>query len=334
MPNDSTLQAYKLLIIMVLVSLLIVSIRSNDAAAGEETPRSSTRPLVIGHRGAAGLAPENTLTAFTLAIELGVDAIELDVLLSADGVLVVHHDFTLKPEIARTSDGNWLGSSQRIRIKNLTVDQLKSYDVGRLKPGTKYARRHPDQQPADGERIPTLKEVISLLKQKAAPDLVLCIEIKTSPEKPEMTPSPQTVADRVAQVVMSESFSRRTRILSFDWRALIQVQKTAPQISTVYLTSRYKQFKPFNKEATLSWTAGFDPAEFDGSMPKMIKAAGGKHWAVKFRDISAAQVQEAHEAGIAVYVWTVDSMTDMKQLLLMGVDGIITNRPDLLKNLL
>ena len=88
------------------------------------------KPLIIGHRGAAGLAPENTLAAFARACELGVDGIELDVLVSADGELVVHHDFRLKPEIARTADGNWISSASPPAVKDLTVAQLKTYDVG------------------------------------------------------------------------------------------------------------------------------------------------------------------------------------------------------------
>jgi glycerophosphoryl diester phosphodiesterase len=320
--------------IPIIIVLLFMAILAREPARGDSVPAivraSNQKPLVIGHRGTAALAPENTLAAFTHAIELGVDAVELDVLLSADGQLVVHHDFTLNPEIARTSDGQWVDESQRTLIKELTIDQIKTYDVGRLKPGSALARRYPDQQPVDGERIPTLREVIGLLKQKAAPDLFLCIEIKTSPEKPDMTPPPETVADAVVRVVRSENFAPRTKILSFDWRSLVRIQETAPEIPTVYLTSQFKQFKPFGKAKTLLWTAGFDPADYDGSLPKMIRAAGGRHWAAKYSQITADHVRRAHEAGIMVYVWTVDSKSDMTYLIRMGVDGIITNRPDLL----
>jgi glycerophosphoryl diester phosphodiesterase len=290
--------------------------------------------MIVGHRGAAGLAPENTLTAFALAAELGIDAIELDVLLTADGELVVHHDFRLNPETTRLPDGSGVGNSQRLPIKDLTVDQLKKYTVGRIDPGARYEKRYPSQQPADGESIPTLREVIALLRQKAAPDLELWIEIKTSPEAPELTPPVHTVADAVAQVVLSEKFVPRTRILSFDWRALARIQKTAPDIPTVYLTSRYKQFKPLNRAVTLSWTAGIDPADFGGSVPRMIKAAGGRYWGAKHTQISAKQIQESHDLGIAVYVWTVDAVSDMHRLLQLGVDGIVTNRPDRLQSLL
>ena len=102
---------------------------------------------LIGHRGAAGLSPEKTLAAFKRAFNLGVDAVELDVLLTSDKELIVHHDYRLKPEIARTPDGAWLKGWEGPTIKKLTLAELMNYDVGRLKPNTKYARRYPDNNP-------------------------------------------------------------------------------------------------------------------------------------------------------------------------------------------
>jgi glycerophosphoryl diester phosphodiesterase len=89
--------------------------------------------LLTGHRGAAGLYPENTLSGFERALDLGVDGIELDVMTTADGALCVHHDYRLKPETARTSDRQWLSSQADIPIKSLTYKELQTYDVGRLK---------------------------------------------------------------------------------------------------------------------------------------------------------------------------------------------------------
>ena len=105
--------------------------------------QSMEKFYVIGHRGAAGLAPENTLAAFTRAWKICVDAVELDVQLSADGEVVVHHDYRLKPEITRSATGDWLNGSLGPTIKYLTLAQLKTYDVGRLKPDTVYWRQYP-----------------------------------------------------------------------------------------------------------------------------------------------------------------------------------------------
>ena len=146
-----------------------------------------------------------------------------------------------------------------------------------------------------------------------------------------MTPPPETVAEAVVEIVRRENFVSRTLILSFDWRALARVQALAPEIPTVYLTSQYKPIKPFDKVTTLLWTAGLDPTDYEGSLLKMVQAAGGRYWAEKNGRITAHLIQQAHEAGIQVYAWTVDSQSDARQLMQMGVDGIITNRPDLLR---
>lgn len=291
---------------------------------------------VIGHRGAAGLAPENTLAAFSRALNVGVDAVELDVQLSKDGVVIVYHDFRLKPEITRTSEGKWLGRRKRLPIKDLTLAELKQYDVGRLKPDTTYSNRYPDQQPVDGERIPTLREVISLVKSRPGDETELWIEVKTSPEKPKLSQSPEAVTDAVVAALRKEAFSARTMILSFDWRALAHVQKTAPEIPTVYLSpigTRWTHVTP-GQAGPAQWSAGIDVGDFDGSIPRAVKAAGGRYWDPNHMTITPDLVQEAHGLGLKVFVWTPDSREQMLHLMEMNVDGITTNRPDILKAIL
>ena len=286
---------------------------------------------LIGHRGAAGLAPENTLASFRRACEIGVNAMELDVLLTADGQIAVHHDFSLKPEIARTADGSWIEDHAAPVIQNLTLAELKAYDVGRLKPSSRYARRYPELQPVDGERIPSLEEVIALLKNSCPPATQLWIEIKTSPEKPDLTPKPEVVAETVVGLVRQKRLTDRTRILSFDWRVLVHVQKIAPEISTVYLSlvgRSLNNIKP-GQPGPSPWTAGIDIDDYNGSIPRAIDAAGGRCWANYYKQMTRSDLNEAHELGIEVFVWTVDSKNEMSRFIEMGVDGIITNRPDI-----
>jgi glycerophosphoryl diester phosphodiesterase len=288
---------------------------------------------VIGHRGAAGLLPENTLSAFRRACEIGVDAIELDVLSTADNRIVVHHDYALKPEITRAPHGDWLDRPGPA-ILELTLAELKIYDVGRLKPGTRYSRRYPEQQPVDGERIPTLEEAILLIKATCDPATQLWIEVKTNPEKPDLTPAPETVANRVVQLLRQQNFTKRARILSFDWRALLQVQKIAPNVATVYLSlegMRLNNIKPGQPGAS-PWMAGLDIDDFSGSIPRAIKAAGGRHWAPYYKRLTRSLLKEARGLGIQIFVWTPDKQRDMERLIEVGVDGIITNRPDILKS--
>ena len=335
--NRYHIEFYCKLIIAALVIVFLISTASHWSLAkdlaSEKGDSGNKRFYVIGHRGAAGLAPENTLSAFALACEVGVDAVELDVLVSADGEVVVYHDFRLKPEITRSPDGKWLESSLKRKIKDLRLIDIKTYDVGRLKPGTRYSRRYPEQIPIDGERIPTLREVIRLVKEQCCKKTELWVEIKTTPEKPGLTPPPELVTETVIKVLNEENIADRTRILSFDWRNLVHAQKIAPSISTVYLSLegvRLNNIKRGQPGAS-TWLAGLDIDDFSGSIPHVIEASGGRYWAPYYKHLTVSSLQTAHKLGLKVYVWTPDADVAMKRLIEMGVDGIITNRPDRLK---
>ena len=321
-------------------NVVLLLITSCSATGGNDSPvlseTSTPKIYVVGHRGAAGLAPENTLPAFSQACKIGVDAIELDVLLTADEEAIVYHNFSLNPDLTRTFDGNWLATASPPVIKDLRLADLKTYDVGRLKPGTRYSRRYPEQTPIDGERIPTLSEAIRLYKKECNQETQLWIEIKTSPEKPELTPPPETVSRIVVQILREENVSDRARILSFDWRNLVYLQKIAPDIPAVYLSLegvRLNNIKPGQPGAS-PWMAGLDIDDFSGSIPRAIQAAGGRYWAAYYKHVTLSDIQTAQKLGIQVFVWTPDSPADMNRLIAMGVDGIITNRPDILKAVL
>lgn len=290
----------------------------------------SGRPYAIGHRGAAGLAPENTLASFRRALELGVDAIELDAQLSADGAVVVHHDFYLNPDTTRTPAGEWL-KEKGPAIRRLSLAELKTFDIGRLKPHTLYARRYPDQVPADGERIPTLSEVIALFKKHSSERTELWIEIKTSPGEEASSP-PEALVDAVIGIAGRENVASRIRLLSFDWRPLVYLQKKAPGIPALYLSRTGGS--PDNIQAgrpgASPWTAGIDADDHDGSVPRMIKAAGGRFWGPYYRELTADLLEEARRLRIEVGVWTVDNRSDMLRMIDMKVNGITTNRPDIL----
>jgi glycerophosphoryl diester phosphodiesterase len=296
----------------------------------------SEKPLVVGHRGAAGLLPENTLAAFKRACEIGVDAIELDVLFSADGVLMVHHDYKLNPAIARSADGRWIALGSQPAIKDLTLAQLKTYDIGRLQPKTPYAAGLPEQTPVDGERIPTFKEAIDMFKKSCGLSTRLFVEIKTSPEEPNMTPPPELVSDSVIKMLRAEGIAERTWIPSFDWRNLVHIQKIAPEVTPVYLTvdlPKLTNLKP-NQPGASPWLAGIDIDDFNGSAPQAVKAAGGRIWSPYFKNLTPESLAEARKLGLKVSIWTPDNPEYMKKMIEMKVDAITTNRPDVLKRLL
>ena len=286
-----------------------------------------------GHRGARGLLPENTLPSFQRALELGVTTLELDLAVTRDGVLVISHDPALNPDLTRDAAGRFLEQRGPV-INTLTWEQLQTYDVGRIKPGTDYARQFPDQVPIDGARIPRLAEVFDLVKRSGDNTVRFAIETKLTPDKPDETPLPEAFARAVVEEIRKAGLAARSQILSFDWRSLQVVQKIAPEIATVYLTIQ-RGFDNIgaNRPDRSRWTAGFQYRDH-GSIPRMIRAAGGSHWSAYFGDLDAQKVKEAQSLGLKVLAWTVNDPVVMVRMIDYGVDGLITDRPDLARKVL
>ena len=279
-----------------------------------------------GHRGARGLAPENTLASFATALSLGVTTLELDIAITRDGVPVISHDPALNPMITRGPDGSFLGA-RGPRIRDLTFDELQRYDVGRLQPGTRYAAQHPDQQPVDGTRIPRLADLFAMVKKSGNAQVRFAIETKVSPLAPDDTLPPEDFARRVIAEVRAGGMAERSTILSFDWRTLQVVQREAPEIGTVYLTARQRWLDNLGGDPS-PWTAGFRLSGHGGSVPRLIHAAGGRIWSSYFGDLDRTQVKEAQALGITVLAWTVNEPADIARMLDLGVDGIVSDRPD------
>jgi glycerophosphoryl diester phosphodiesterase len=284
-----------------------------------------------GHRGARGLAPENTLPAFTRALAIGVTTLELDCAITRDGVVVVSHDAVLSPDITRGPDGKWLERAGPA-IWRLTFEELQRYDVGRIKPGSAYAKRFPAQQPVDGTRIPRLADVFALVRKSGDKAVRFNIETKVSPLAPDETTTPEDFARRLISAVRSAGMAERTAIQSFDWRTLAVVQREAPEIATVYLTTVTGFMDNIQAGRDSSpWTAGVHVSKFSGSIPRMVKAAGGAVWSPYRGDLTRETVREAQALGLKVVPWTVNDPAEMRRMIEWGVDGVISDRPDLLR---
>jgi glycerophosphoryl diester phosphodiesterase len=277
-----------------------------------------------GHRGARGLAPENTLAAFRTAMAIGVDTLELDVHLSADGVPMVTHDPALNRDITRTEQGDWLSAPGPL-VKTLTAEQLRTrYRLERARPDSSVAKNFPEQRPSDGERMPTLQQVLALLRAPGAEALRANIEIKINPRNPDDTPPPEAVVRAVLDVIRAADVERRVTIQGFDWRVQQLVQKLAPEVPTAYLSTQRPNSDNINDGA---WTAGFD-IKTHGTVPKLVKAAGGAIWSPNHNDLTQPLVAEARQLGLQVIPWTVNNPADMARLIDWGVDGLITDYPD------
>lgn len=298
------------------------------AASGTAAP---VRPAfdLQGHRGARGLAPENTLAGFEVALAVGVHTLELDLGASRDGVLVVHHDRTLNPDITRGPDGRWL-EARGPALLALPHDALRSYDVGRLRPGTRYAQTFAEQRPVDGERIPTLEQVFGRVVALGASQVRFNLETKLSPLAPDEAPDPRDFAERLVALVERHGLVARCTVQSFDWRTLREVQRLAPALRTVYLSAEQPGFDTIRAAdaETSPWTAGWRVASH-GSVPAAVAAAGGSAWSPNAADLDPARIEQARRLGLPVIPWTVNDPAAMRRLIGWGVDGLITDRPDL-----
>ena len=287
-----------------------------------------------GHRGARGLLPENSLEGFQKAIELGVSTLELDVGMSRDGVLVIYHDRDISPLFTRDAQGQWMDKSPGT-LFSMAWEDIRRYDIGRIKPGTTYARNFASQVPRDGTRIPRLADLFEMVKKGGHGHIRFAIETKLSPVAPSETPDPETFTAALWEEIKKAGMQQRVQILSFDWRTLQIMQRLAPQVDTVYLSAQQSWLDNIGAQASQPspWTAGWAFANH-GSVPRMIKAAGGRIWSAFHGDLTEALVREAQSLGLRVLVWTVNNPEQMARFVDMGVDGLVTDRPDLAADLL
>lgn len=294
------------------------------------------RPVDLqGHRGARGLEPENTLPAFARALSIGVTTLELDLGLTRDGELVVSHDRRVNPDHARADDGRWVAPPGPT-LFSLTLAELRRYDLGRLRPGSADARRFRGQQPRDGTRCATLREVFALVRRAGNSRVRFNVETKLSPLQPGESAGPQAFADELVRLLREESMVERTVVQSFDWRTLARVRAVAPEIATSALTIRSLQDDNLSPDGSgrSPWLAGFDPAAHGGSLPRAVQALGARVWSPWHVNLTAAALREAHALGLAVVTWTVNEPARMEALLDLGVDGLITDYPDRLRDVL
>ncbi|HYC35323.1 MAG TPA: glycerophosphodiester phosphodiesterase [Usitatibacter sp.] len=283
-----------------------------------------------GHRGARGLLPENTLPGFQKALDLGVDTIECDMAITRDGVIVLYHDLWLNPDITRGPDGKWL-EQRGPAIAELTFDELQKYDVGRIKPGTEYARQFPDQVPVDGARIPRLTDLFDLVKKSGNTKVNIDCETKLTPFQPAATRDPDEFTRMAIAEIRKAGMAERTMVQSFYWRTLQLIQKEAPEIRTMYLNNARSVAARRGGVEGSPFLAGFDPEAHEGSVPRAVKAAGGRIWAPDHATLTPQLLAEARSLGLVVIPWTVNDPAKIRALLEMGVDGIISDRPDLVQ---
>lgn len=260
------------------------------------TMTAAPKILVHGHRGARAVLPENSLPAFEYALKQGVDALELDLAVTKDNVLVVSHDPEMNPRICRGPEG------LPHVIRQMTLAQLRQWDCGAIQ-----NPEFPRQKTVPGTRVPTFEEVLQLAKPTKVD---LNVETKIFPAKPELTPPPDEFARLVIEAVRKHKMESRLILQSFDWRTLDAARKIAPKVRLSAL-----------------YPSGTSEAERSRDHIAEAKSAGYGIISPNFRVTTKASVERAHTLGMKVVPWTANEPKIWDQLIEAQPDAIITDDP-------
>jgi glycerophosphoryl diester phosphodiesterase len=282
---------------------------------------------IYGHRGARGVMPENTLESFKYLFENKIHAYETDILISKDFIPVVTHDFRLDPSYTKDINDNWI-EDENIKIIDLTYDQILQFDVGTLNKLSKYGRKFINQKSLENQKIPKLSELLKLTSDNIVEDLLINLEIKSTPIEKNLTPEPDEMVKMIIDEVSRSNLEDRIIYSSFDWRVLREIKERDAKIPRAYLTSGVKG-KIYDKSPWLDFT----PLHNGVELPELIKALGGSAWHPNYKDVNKEIIQISHNKGLPVNVWTVNRESDMLRMIDYGVDGIMTDYPLKLKEL-
>jgi glycerophosphoryl diester phosphodiesterase len=250
----------------------------------------SNHILVHGHRGARARRPENTLPAFEYAISVGVDALELDMAVTKDDVIVVSHDPVLEPPVCN-------GALPSAVIHELTLAEVKQWDCGNVQ-----NPRFPTQQTVPGTRMPTLDEVFALASRG---DFDFNIETKSFVDKPQYTPPPDVFARMVLEKIRAHHLEKRVILQSFDFRTLRAMRQLAPEIRLSALVEKDDR--------------DFAAISADAAKAEIVSP--------EFHLVTPEKTAAAHAAGIQIVPWTADAPSDWENLIRAHVDAIISDDP-------
>ena len=288
---------------------------------------------IYGHRGARGDLPENTLNSFQYLFDYLISAYETDILISKDLIPVITHDFKLDPSFTQDNNGEWI-TDENIKIFDLTYEELSKYDVGTLNKLSKYGRNFVNQKSLPNQKIPKLDDLLNLTARNQTENLIINLEIKSTPAQENFTPLPQEMVKLVLDVVNNSALKDKIIYSSFDWRVLREVRDQNPHAPRAYLTELHQSGSKISGTIyDQSPWMDFIPLKNAVELPRLIASLGGRAWHPYYRDISKKMIDISHEENLAVNVWTVNDEDDMLKMIKYGVDGIITDYPLRLKNL-
>lgn len=283
------------------------------------------------HRGGRGEWTEESLAAFTNSLALGVTTLELDTHLTEDGKVIVWHDDTIQagkcldtaPATAGDAEFPYVGD----RVATLSLAQIKTLNCG----FTQLAG-YPEQDVVEGNRIAELKDVYQLVRDTNAAKVRFNVETKV--ESNEIGGAGmESLTRAVVAEIQASGIADRTTLQSFDWSSLNLTKEIAPELPLVALSSG-DAWMGVGQPGASPNLGGVDIDDYNGSLPQAAAAQGYDVVSPAFRSVTAGMITEAHELGLPVIPWTVNTTADMENLMDMGVDGIITDYPTRLRTLM
>ncbi|MEU8834753.1 glycerophosphodiester phosphodiesterase family protein [Streptomyces sp900116325] len=309
-------------------------------------PPQKTHFDLQAHRGGLGLTTEESLEGFGKALRLGVSTLELDTHITKDQKVVVNHDRQISAQKCKdtgpVTPGDPMYPYVGKYIKDLTLAQIKSMDCGYQQlPG------FPEQEQIKGFRMVELKDVLNLVKSYKAKQVKLNIETKVEAGAPEQTAPRELFVRRVFEEIHRSGIEKQVTVQSFDWGALKAMHKLAPSYPLVALTNY--DFLEVGKPGASPWLGGIDADDYDGDFVKAAAAVPGvtalspnygfpqngtiADPAFRFYP-DKKMISEAHERGLKVIPWTCDDPATIEALMDMGIDGIITDYPNRVRDIM
>jgi glycerophosphoryl diester phosphodiesterase len=327
------------------LAVALVGITLPLPASADAVPPQKTQFDLQAHRGGLGLTTESTLAGFAKAIELGVTTLELDTQVTEDSKVVVTHDRRISavkcqdtaPAFPGDPEFPYVGKF----ITNLTLAQVKTVNCG-----YQALPDFPNQEVVSGPMI-ELRDVFDLVKSYKAKGLILNIETKVEAGAPAETAPRDLFVRRVWEEIRDAGMSDQVTIQSFDWGALMVMHSLAPELPLVALTNR--DFLQVGQPGASPWLGGIDADDFGGDFVAAAASIDGvtalspvqgfpqngrisDPGFVPYPD--AKMIADAHSRGLKVIPWTIDDPATMEYFIELGVDGIITDYPDRLREVM
>ena len=297
------------------------------------------------HRGGRDARPENTLYSYQYSLEKGALTIECDMQLTADGQIVMSHNPALNPDITTDSAGKRIEGHDHY-IHDMTLREVQSFNVGRMDPSIEYYELHGRTQVQTDAFIPSLRQMFELVRDSGNEDIRMSIEAKAYPDPALGTrygknPDYDKLLEEFLSLVKEFGFCDRVILQSFDWLVLVKMKELDPGIRTIALYSEQPSWGVpegitlwLDRDEPSPWLGGIDIRDFDGDPVRAAHSLGIDDVSPYFKEITKELTDEAHRLGMRVVPWTVSFTDDFETMYEMGVDGIITDRPWVLREFL